>query len=99
MFFAFLVQACVIDRIASKEQCSCDKAKKLALSDFEKKHKSEKLNIISVKDSAEYYYFALSIERPSAVRNGNYNEIFTTGAWQYYYEKNTCKLIKIIREQ
>jgi hypothetical protein len=79
--------------------CSFEKAKSLALKDFIRTNKGKDYNLIIAKDSIQFYYFLIGLKRVDPYKENDLNVIEVGGARHYYYDKNTCHLIKIVKEQ
>jgi hypothetical protein len=83
----------------SIKSCTIEDAKKLAIADFQKHTKKVNYQINASKDTIDCYYISIGIKVEPYRKEGDSYIIHFGGGKHYYFEKNSCKLLRVEIDQ
>ena len=95
----FLTIFLIAAQPGSSKLCSLSSAKEKAIAHYSKRHKGSEFDVFKERDTLGYFYISIGPKGDSITRRGDFVLITTVGSWHYYFEKSTCRLERLVKEQ
>lgn len=99
LYLAYLFVCCKGASNSSINNCSIDEAKRLAVADFLKHRRESNYQINAAKDTIGCYYFSIGVKNKTYRKEGEWNILYVGGGRHYYFEKKSCKLLRVEIDQ